>query len=134
MGFATGGGKGRVRADINITPLVDVVLVLLIIFMVMTPMMLKQMSVEVPEKSEVEVAAPAADQAVLTIAADGALALNHEPLARDALAARVRTLYATRRDKVLFFDVADEANYGAVVGIMDECRGAGVKVLGIMTR
>ena len=67
MGFGAGGGRGGVRSDINITPLVDVVLVLLIIFMVMTPLLLKQLDIKVPEKAQdVEVVPPsAASQVVL---------------------------------------------------------------------
>jgi biopolymer transport protein TolR len=134
MAFAASGGKGRPRSDINITPLVDVVLVLLIIFMVMTPILLKQFDVQVPEKADVTVAAPAADQVVLQIAADGAIALNHEMIAREVLADRVRTIFESRREKLLFFDVDEKANYGLTVEIMDACRGAGVKVIGIMTK
>jgi biopolymer transport protein TolR len=135
MAFAAGVGKGRPRSDINITPLVDVVLVLLIIFMVMTPILLKQFDVQVPEKADVQVAAPAAaDQLVLQIAADGAIALNHEPVQIELLGERVRTALEARREKLVFFDVDEKANFGLTVEVMDTCRGAGAKVLGIMTK
>ena len=136
MSFAPGGGKGRVRSDINITPLVDVVLVLLIIFMVMTPILLKQLDVKVPEKADAELQTPppAQSQAVLKITAEGQLTLNGEPLPRDRLADTVRDTFAPRREKLLFFDIDDQANYGLVVEVMDTCRGAGVKTLGIMTK
>ncbi|MCC7382522.1 MAG: biopolymer transporter ExbD [Deltaproteobacteria bacterium] len=134
MSFAGGGGKGRVRSDINITPLVDVVLVLLIIFMVMTPIMLKELDLQVPEKVEMETQLPQDDQVVLGIAADGTISLNREPLAREGLEDRIREVMSRRREKVMFFDVDDDAGYGDVVAVMDTCRGAGAKVLGIMTR
>jgi biopolymer transport protein ExbD len=136
VSFAGGGGRGRVRSDINITPLVDVVLVLLIIFMVMTPILLKQLDVKVPEKADAELSTPppTASQVVLRIAADGTLALNLEPLPRERLGDTIRDTFAPRRDKLLFFDIDDAANYGLVVEVMDECRGAGVKTLGIMTK
>ena len=86
MAFAGGGGKGRVRSDINITPLVDVVLVLLIIFMVMTPVLLKKMDLQVPEKVDSDVQTSASDQVVLSIAADGTVAINKEPVPRETLA------------------------------------------------
>jgi biopolymer transport protein ExbD len=134
MGFAAGGGRSRPRSEINITPLVDVVLVLLIIFMVLTPILLKQTEVKVPEKAEAETSAPpATSQLVLHVAADGALALNHEPVARPLLAEKIKALVELRREKLVFFDIDDKANYGYVVEVMDVCRGAGARVLGIMT-
>lgn len=136
MSFGGGGGKGSVRSEINITPLVDVVLVLLIIFMVLTPILLKQVEVSVPQKNDVNITPPpvTTEQVVIRIEADGRIAINHEPVAPEALAEKVRTIYAARREKVMFFDVDDHANYGLVVSVMDTCRGAGVKVLGIMTK
>jgi biopolymer transport protein ExbD len=134
MAFGGVGGKGAVRAEINITPLVDVVLVLLIIFMVMTPILLKELGVQVPEKVDVRAEVPPGEQVVLGVAADGALTLDRAPLPRDQLAPRIRALMSARREKVVFFDVAEAANYGEVVGVMDECRGAGAEVLGIVTR
>jgi len=135
MSFAS-SGRGGVRSDINITPLVDVVLVLLIIFMVMTPILLKQLDVKVPEKADAELSTPppAQSQAVLRIGPDGALALNQEPLRRERLAEVMRETFAPRRDKILFFDIDDQANYGQVVEVMDVCRGAGVVTLGMMTK
>ena len=135
MSFAS-SGRGGVRSDINITPLVDVVLVLLIIFMVMTPILLKQLDVKVPEKADAELQAPppTQSQAVLRIGPDGALALNQEPLRRDRLAEVMRETFAPRREKILFFDIDDQANYGLVVEVMDVCRGAGVVTLGMMTK
>jgi biopolymer transport protein TolR len=131
-----GGKKGGVRSEINITPLVDVVLVLLIIFMVLTPILLKQMEVNVPQKDNAVDVKPqvTTEQVVIRIEADGRLSINHEPVSPEQLAEKVRTTFAARREKVLFFDVDDKANYGQVVSVMDTCRGAGVKVLGIMTR
>jgi biopolymer transport protein ExbD len=131
VAFGGGGARHGLQAQINITPLVDVVLVLLIIFMVLTPILLKQLDVAVPEKSDValETAASRA-QLVVRVEADGRLALNREPLARAALAERVRAAHAP----VVFFDVDDRANYGYAVAVMDDCRGAGARTLGIMSR
>lgn len=134
MAFSTGGGKGQVRADINITPLVDVVLVLLIIFMVMTPVLLKKMDVNVPDKVDVEIQTTVSDQLVVSVAANGSVAINKEPVGRTEVAERIAAILRTRREKVVFFDVNDDAGYAEVVSLMDDCRGAGAKVLGIMTR
>jgi len=135
MGFDV-GKKGGVRSDINITPLVDVVLVLLIIFMVMTPIALKQLEVKVPEKSDVDLSPPPVtnEQVVLQIDKENRVSVNHEPVGLEQLAERVRTVFEHRREKLIFFDVDDSANYAQVVHVMDICRGAGVKVLGIMTK
>ena len=133
--MAFGSGGAGVRSDINITPLVDVVLVLLIIFMVMTPTLLKEMDVTVPEKTDVQVAQPATtDQIVVSVNAANKIAINREPILEAALIERVRELMAARADKLVFFDIDDDANYGDVMHVMDLCRGAGVKTLGIMTK
>jgi biopolymer transport protein ExbD len=133
---AFGGGGAGVRSDINITPLVDVVLVLLIIFMVMTPTLLKEMNVVVPEKADVQVAQPSAnsDQIVISVNAASKIAINREPILEAQLIERMRELMASREQKLVFFDIDDDANYGEVMHVMDLCRGAGAKTLGIMTR
>ncbi|MCS6912276.1 MAG: biopolymer transporter ExbD [Myxococcales bacterium] len=133
MAFTT-GGKG-VRSDINVTPLVDVVLVLLIIFMVLLPKLLYQTTVDVPPKSDAQPETqPTTTQLVVTISEDGKVAINDEAVSLEELPDKVRNLMAVRSKKLMFFNPADEANYGTVVKIMDICRGAGVKTLGIMTK
>jgi biopolymer transport protein ExbD len=134
MAFAGGGAKGRPRADINITPLVDVVLVLLIIFMVMTPIMLKQLDVQVPEKVETEIVPQTSDQVVLSISEAGAIQINQELVDREKLDQKVHELFDQRQEKTLFFDVDENANYGFTVEVMGACKAAGVKVLGITTK
>jgi biopolymer transport protein ExbD len=135
MGMNLGGAKGSVRAEINVTPLVDVVLVLLIIFMVMTPLMLKELGINVPKKEQAEVVqAVNQDQLVIAYRSNGTILLNNEPIAEAILGDKMRTLLAQRRDKVVFFNVDDDANYGEAVHVMDIVRGAGAKTLGIMTK
>jgi biopolymer transport protein ExbD len=140
MGMNVGGAKGGPRAEINVTPLVDVVLVLLIIFMVMTPLMLKELGVNVPKKENVEVTQEVtSDQLVIGVrpnpsGAGVTVLLNNETVAEGALADKMHTLLAQRRDKVVFFNVDDDALYGDAVHVMDIVRGAGAKTLGIMTR
>ena len=133
--MAFSSGAAGVRADINITPLVDVVLVLLIIFMVMTPTMLKELSVVVPEKADVQVVTPTTtDQVVVAVTAENKITVNQEPVLEAAVGDRIRDLMAARADKLVFFDVDDGADYGEVVHVMDTVRGAGAKTLGIMTK
>ena len=135
MGFGGGSGKG-VRSDINITPLVDVVLVLLIIFMVMTPTLLKEVDVKVPDTAEVEPASmPSSDEeVVVSVTREGRFQLNHEPIEESRLGDRIREAMAARAEKRVFFDIDDEAPYGDAMHAMDICRGAGVKTLGLMTQ
>ena len=133
--MAFGGGGAGVRSDINITPLVDVVLVLLIIFMVMTPTLLKEMDITVPEKADVQMVTPSTtDQCVVSVSREGKISVNHEPILEAALTTRIHDLMAARTEKLVFFDVDDDANYGEVMHLMDVCRGAGAKTLGIMTK
>ena len=134
MAFAS-GGKG-IRSDINVTPLIDVVLVLLIVFMVLVPKLLYQTSLEVPPKApENQIdPPPASDQLVVTVGEDSRIAINGEAIALEALPDKVRELMANRSKKLMFFNPADEAPYGDVGKVMDICRGSGVKTIGIMTK
>ncbi len=135
--MAFGGDSSKtVRSDINITPLVDVVLVLLIIFMVMTPTLLKEVDVKVPDKAEVETnATPSStEEIVVSINNAGRIQLNHEPIDEARLADRIREAMASRSEKRVFFEIDDEAAYGDAMHAMDICRGAGVKTLGLMTK
>jgi biopolymer transport protein TolR len=133
MAFST-GGKG-IRTDINVTPLIDVVLVLLIVFMVMVPKLLNQTPADVPPKAPdtLDTPPPSTDQLVVTVAEDGRIAINNEAVPFDGLAEKVRTLLQNRSKKLMFFNPDDAAPYGEVVKVMDVCRGAGVKTIGIMT-
>jgi len=130
-----GGGKG-VKSGINITPLVDVVLVLLIIFMVMTPTLLKEVDVKVPDKAEVETnATPSStEELVVTVTPNGRFQLNHEGIDDSRLGDRIREAMAVRTEKRVFFEIDDEALYEDAMRAMDICRGAGAKTLGLMTK
>jgi biopolymer transport protein TolR len=136
MGMDVGTPKGSAKSDINVTPLVDVVLVLLIIFMVLTPSLLKHMDANVPRKAPEN--APPPDPTnqpiVLEYNANREIVLNTEPVAWEALADKVSDRLKHDRQKVVFFKIEDDANYGEVVKLMDTVRGAGAKTLGIITK
>jgi biopolymer transport protein TolR len=134
MSMDVGGSKAGAKGDINITPLIDIVLVLLIIFMVLTPTMLKHMTANVPRKDTSEQQDVAAVPIVLEISAKGELALNTEPVAAEALGDKVGERLKRDRQKVVFFKVDDEASYGDVVKFMDIVKGAGAKTLGVITK
>src|SRR5438552_1665201 len=93
--------SGATKSEINVTPLVDVVLVLLIIFMVMTPTLLKEMNVTVPEKADVQLATPTTtDQLVVGVNREGHIAINREPIVESQLLPRISELMGASSDKV----------------------------------
>ena len=140
MAFAA-GGKG-VRSDINVTPLIDVVLVLLIVFMVLVPKLLNQTGVDVPPKAPDNQPEPpsSSDQLVVTISPPehagepSRIAINGTPESLETLPETVKALMQKRSKKLMFFNPTDDAPYGEVVKVMDICRGAGLKNIGIMTK
>ena len=138
MAFSVGQGGGARRGpqgEINVTPLIDIVLVLLIIFMVMTPVMLKQLVAKVPQaQTEAMPQPPGENPIIVELDAQDALTLNGDVVAPEALATRVADRLQSDRQKVVFFKIADDANYGRAVRIMDTCKGAGARTLGIVTQ
>ena len=132
-GADLGGGSGSLRCEINVTPLVDVMLVLLVIFMVVTPMLRLELPIDLPETKS-GTAAEQADQVILTAGSDGALLLNGAPVARDALESTIRDLFAQREDRIIFLEADRALPYATVVDLMDTCRTAGVQRIGVLTR
>ncbi|MFO0683430.1 MAG: biopolymer transporter ExbD [Sandaracinus sp.] len=142
MAFETGGGGGRggkkkrATPSMNVTPLVDVVLVLLIIFMVITPMLAKQFWVHVPAEPDehAEPAPPREDgPPVVTVDADGVVRINHDEVPLAELEARVTRILAARTDRTVFFDAASDAPYGRAVEVLDTLRGGGATTIAVAT-
>src|SRR4051794_34229238 len=135
MAFSVGTGRRGPQGEINVTPLIDIVLVLLIIFMVMTPVMLKEIVAKVPQKSTELVPQPPGENPIIVeLDAHDTLTLNAESVAPEALGERVAERLRHDRQKVVFFKIDDDANYGRAVRIMDICKGAGAATLGIITK
>ena len=131
MAFEVGGGnKYKPKPQMNVTPLVDVVLVLLIIFMVITPMLAKQFWLRVPEPSPPD-GEPDPSSVVVTMDPRGGLRLNDRPMTQPQLVERVRTLMSTRTERLVFFDAADDAPFGQAVECMDQLRGAGAALIAV---
>jgi biopolymer transport protein ExbD/biopolymer transport protein TolR len=136
MAMAVGGKKG-IKADINITPMVDVVLVLLIIFMVVTPLLEKDIEVKVPDSEKVEEPQDVPDdQLVVSISQAGEIKINQDTMSDQAMYVEklTRMLAAKPRgDKLVFFTADDQANYAKLVAALDGARQAGAETLGMAT-
>ncbi len=135
MGMAL--GTKRPVNDINVTPLIDVVLVLLIIFMVLTPLAEKQMFTRVPEFTPDAQPVPPdqvpPDQTVLLLKADGRVLLNKQDKTVDEAMKYLHDAFDGRMSKVLFFNAEDSVKYDAVVKALDLAHQAGVNTIGLMT-
>ncbi|HSP18729.1 MAG TPA: biopolymer transporter ExbD [Myxococcaceae bacterium] len=129
--------EGRPNSDINVTPLVDVVLVLLIIFMVVTPLLEKDIMVRVPDDDpdQVQDQQDLQDQLVVTINETGQIKLNSEPLDDEAYKTRIARALAAKPydEKLVFFLPEDKAPYPRVVQVLDWSRTAGAHILGVVT-
>lgn len=120
-------------AEINVTPLVDVMLVLLIIFMITAPMLQQGLDVNLPVATGTT--QPSRDdQIVLTVSKDGKIYLNQTVYTLEALRPKLQALYQNRLDQTLFLRADAEVTYGAVVQVMDEVKKAGIVKLGMITQ
>ena len=135
MGMGSSGGRGEVTSDINVTPMADVMLVLLIIFMVVTPMLQKGQSVELARtRNPVDMKEADRDDAILVaVTRDGKFYLGQDAIKIDDLGAKVNDLLASKLDKKVFVKVDSRAKYGDVVQVVDNIRNAGVDQVGLLT-
>jgi biopolymer transport protein ExbD len=126
---------GAVMAAPNVIPMADIMLVLLIIFMVVTPMLQKGFSVELTKvQSPTDMPNAERDDAiVLAVSRSGDIYLGNTKIARDQITEKVRDLISSRIDKTVFVKCDARAKYGVVVAVVDEVRSAGVDNLGLLT-
>jgi biopolymer transport protein TolR len=132
MGMDMGGGGGP-KSEINVTPLVDVVLVLLIIFMVVQPLLQMGYVVQVPPNSSTPPPPEASkDQIIVTVTANKDVYLNKERIELQNLPIRLQEVLRNRGSKVVFFSADDGVNYGKAMEVMDTVRNNGAKNIGIV--
>ncbi|MEN9509071.1 MAG: hypothetical protein RLZZ621_1634 [Gemmatimonadota bacterium] len=129
---AGGGGGGGLTNEINVTPMIDVLLVLLVIFMIIVPMSRKAIDTQLPDPTP-QPAQPNVnpDQIVLEVLPDDKYAINKEPVDKAKLFERLKAIYDPRPEKIIFVKGDTMTTYDKVVWAMDQARGAGVKVIGL---
>ena len=135
MGMSVGDNKGGAMAEMNVVPLIDILLVLLIIFMVVTPMLQKNMPVDMAKTNTARDMQDADkdDAIVVAITRDGAIYLGHNATPKDDLTNQIKDRLANRLDKTVYVKSDARAKYGDVVAVVDEIRSAGVDQVGLLT-
>jgi len=128
-----GGAKGGVKADINVTPLVDVMLVLLIIMMLVAPMLEQGVSVKLPKAVNATDKPQSQDQTIIAVAANKSTYVNAQPVPESELGRRVSDLLESKNEKIVIIRADEEVEYGAVMAVMDQLRTAGVEDIGLIT-
>jgi biopolymer transport protein TolR len=133
MSMDLGGAKGGVKSDINVTPLVDVMLVLLIIMMLIAPMLQQGVSLRLPTATNTVDKPESADQTVIAVAANKEIYLNAKPIREADLAQRVTDILESKTEKIVLIRADEEVEYGAVMAVMDQLRQAAVEDVGLIT-
>lgn len=131
MGFKVGGKEGDVNAEPNVVPLCDVLLVLLIIFMVVTPLVQRGVDVQLPTAMNT-IDMPENPEIVLYIRRDGKMYVNSDEATEDSLQLLIEDAMMTASDKKLYLKADQELEYGSIVDIIDIIKEAGIELIGII--
>ena len=133
MAMDLGGAKGGVKSDINVTPLVDVMLVLLIIMMIVTPMLNQGVAVRLPTATNTVDKPEVQGQTVVAIAKDKTMYVNAKPVQESEMASKISEILENAKEKVVLIKADEEVEYGAVMSAMDQLRQAGIEDIGLIT-
>jgi biopolymer transport protein TolR len=133
MAMDLGGAKGGVKSDINVTPLVDVMLVLLIIMMLVAPLLQQGVNVKLPTAANTVDKPETQGQTVVAIAANKAMYLNAKQVQEGDLGRRINELLENQKEKIVLIKADEEVEYGTVMAAMDQLRQAGIEDIGLVT-
>ena len=134
MAMDLGGAKGGVKSDINVTPLVDVMLVLLIIMMVVAPMLNQGVPLTLPEAENANPKPDTSDQTVVSVDASGYFYVNAVgPVAKDDVPKRLQDIFEQKGQKIVFLKGDQDAAYGSIMDMMDALRRAQIDTVALIT-
>ena len=133
MSMDIGGAKGGIKSDINVTPLVDVMLVLLIIMMIVAPLLQKGAPVRLPTAANSADKPETQDQTVVAVTANGEYYVNGVPIPDTDLRRRVEEILEDKTEKIVLIKADEDASYGKIMEAMDELRAAGIEDMGLIT-
>jgi biopolymer transport protein ExbD len=127
------GGSGGVKSDINVTPLVDVMLVLLIIMMIVAPLLQQGVAVTLPTATNTSEKPETQEQTVVAITADKRFFVNAVQVQQQDLGKRIMDLLEEKKEKIVIIKADEDVEYGAVMEAMDTLRAAGIEDMGLIT-
>jgi biopolymer transport protein ExbD len=133
MSMDIGGAKGGIKSDINVTPLVDVMLVLLIIMMIVAPLLQKGADVRLPMAANTADKPETQDQTVVAIDKQDRFFVNGLPVRKEELRTKVEEILETKKERIILIKADVDARYSAIMDVMDELRASGIEDMGLIT-
>jgi biopolymer transport protein TolR len=133
MSMQLGGGGSSIKSDINVTPLVDVMLVLLIIMMIIAPLLQKGVDVRLPIAINSASKPETQDQTVLGIKADKTVWINGVEVRKEEMRTRLDAILETKKEKLILIKADEDAPYSAIMDAMDQLRLSGIEDVGLIT-